>query len=109
MPLDVNQLLKDMLGAAKEPLKDSWAQIKDIATSEFKKLSQNLVDIEKMKLAGTITKEKATLQIEFQKNVLKTVLLTEKGVGLVAVEQSINAALNVISGVVDKAIGWKLL
>jgi hypothetical protein len=33
-----------------------------------------------MKMAGTITKEKAKLQLDFQKNVLKTVLLTEKGV-----------------------------
>jgi len=62
-----------------------------------------------MKMAETITKEKAKLQLDFQKNVLKTVLLTEKGVWLVAVEQAINAALNVISGIVDKAVGWKLL
>lgn len=109
MPLDFNQIFAQMVQAASQSLGTKWSPIKDVATSEFKKLSQNIIDIESMKLAGTITEEQAQLQIQLQKNVIKTVMLTEAGLGLLAVESAINAALGVVTGVVNRAIGWQLL
>jgi hypothetical protein len=109
MPLNVNSLLTSMTGAAAQSLKGNWPGIKDAATSSLKILAQNLVDIETMKLAGTITQEKAALLIDMQKNTVKMVIATEEGLGLLAAEAAINAAVDVVRNVVNTAIGWPLL
>ncbi len=63
---------------------------------------------EKLKLEGKITKE-AQLHIEIQKGAFRTVLMSIKGLGLIAVENTINAALGAVAKTVNKAIGWGLL
>ncbi len=76
---------------------------------EMKKIAESIAAIERMKLTGKITEEKAGLQIDIQKNATRTVLLAVEGVGIVSAEQAINAALNVVRDTVNKAIGWTLL
>ncbi|MFI5152558.1 MAG: hypothetical protein ACHQET_04445 [Chitinophagales bacterium] len=107
--LDMNELLKDMLKAVKKSLEAKWPQVRDLATSEFRKFAQNIEDIKEMKSKGTITLEQARLQLDIQKNSIKTVLLTEEGLGLLAVEAAINAAIDVAKGAVNTVIGWALL
>ncbi|WP_206203761.1 hypothetical protein, partial [Thermococcus sp. M36] len=62
-----------------------------------------------MKLDGTCTQEQAELLINMQKQAVQTVLLTEKGLALLAVQNAINAALGAIATTVNTAIGWALL
>ena len=107
--LDTNKLLNDMFNAIKQSLGDKLPAIESLAKTELKKIAQNLVDIEQMKVDGILSQEKAKLQIEFQKNVLKTILLTEEGLGLLAVEAAIKAALDVVRGVVNRALGFAIL
>jgi hypothetical protein len=107
--LNIEDLLKKMLEAAKGSLTKDWQKISGVATSSLKALAQNLVDIEEMKLDGTITQEKAALMIDMQKNTIKIVMLTEKGLGLLAVEAAINAVIGVVKDTVNTAIGWTLL
>ncbi|MEO6455152.1 MAG: hypothetical protein ABIN97_13815 [Ginsengibacter sp.] len=109
--LKINELLNTMAGAAKTSLADKWPDIRDLATSSFKALAQNLVDIEKMTLppAPSITKAQAKLLVSMQKNTIKMVLLSEKGLGLLAAEEAINAALNAIKTAVNTATGFVLL
>ena len=57
------------------------AQVRDLATSEFGKFARNIDDIKVMKKKHRITKEQALLQLDIQKNSIKTVLLTEEGLG----------------------------
>jgi hypothetical protein len=107
--IDMDELLNKMLDAVKKSLEKKWPQVRDLATSEFKKFAQNIEDIKAMKKKRSITKEQARLQLDIQKNSIKTVLLTEEGLGLLAVEAAINAALDAVRVVVNKAIGWALL
>lgn len=109
MALKVNDIFEKMVQAAKKSLGENWYGIEDLVTWEFKKLSHNIVDIEEMKLNGSITEEVAQLQIDLQKNTMKTMMLTEVAIGILAVEAAINAAFNVVSVMVNKAIGWKIL
>jgi hypothetical protein len=109
MPLNTDDLLRQMLEAAKPELGKHWSDMSGLATSGFKNLSRNLADIAAMKEAGTITEEQALLMIDLQKNALKTLLLTEKGLGLLTVQNVINAALGVVRQAVNTAIGWPLL
>ena len=109
MELNAKDILDQMVQAAKTSFGKNWPGIKDLATWEFKKLANNVVAIERMKQSNSITEQTARLQIELQKNTLKTIILTEAAIEILAVESAINAALNIVSGAVNKAIGWKLL
>ncbi len=107
--IDANDLLEKMLRAVKKSLEDKWPRVRDLARSEFGKFARNIEDIKLMKKKHRITKEQALLQLDIQKNSIKTVLLTEEGLGLLAVEAAINAALDAIRSTVNTAIGWALL
>ena len=108
-PIDANELLEKMLKAVKKSLEDKWPQVRELARSEFGKFAQNIEDIKSMKKKRKISQAQAALQLDIQKNSIKTVLLSEEGLGLLAVEAAINAALDAIRSTVNKAIGWALL
>lgn len=109
MALNINTLAKDMLNAAKPVLQNYWKEAKPYVEKESKAFAQNLAMIAKLKLENKITKEEASLHIEIQKSSYRMVLLAVQGLGLIAVENALNAAIGVISTTVNKAIGWNLL
>jgi len=109
MSLDTSTLVKDMLSAAKDNLGKFWKQAKPFAENEAISMANKLLMIEKLKLTGKISKAEALLHIEIQKSAFRTVLLSIEGLGLIAVENTINAALGAIAKVVNKAIGWQVL
>ncbi|TMP29701.1 hypothetical protein [Pseudoalteromonas rubra] len=109
MSLDVGELASKMFEAFKGELSDKWPDVKDYAEAESKKLAENFVMIEKLKLTGEITEEQAKLHHEIQRNASRSVLLTIEGLGLVAVEQAINAAMDVLKETVNGALGFALL
>lgn len=106
---DFSELLKEMLDSAKNVLADKWPAVKDLATSSFKTLAQSLVDIEQMRLDGTISEEQARLLLDLHKNTVKITLLSEEIIGIVAAEEAINAALDSVRNTVNTAIGFALL
>ena len=112
MPVsDINfaNLIKVMTGAAKEVLANNWKEIKPFAELQLKGFAQNIKLIGELKLKGQITEEKARLQLLIQRDAVKTVLLSFEGIGIVAAENAINAALKVVRTTINKAIGWTLL
>ena len=109
MAIRVPSLAKQMLEASRDVLEDSWPEIKDYARAEFKKTAESIAMIVRLYAAGKLTKEKARLHIEIQKNASRTVLLTIEGLGIIAVERAINAALGAVRDTVNTAIGFRLL
>ncbi|MFA6283384.1 MAG: hypothetical protein WCT30_00575 [Desulfurivibrionaceae bacterium] len=109
MSLNEAQLGKDILAAFKGVLTEKWPDIKQYGEAESKKLAQTLVMIEALKASGKINEEQATLHIEIQKNATRMVLLTLEGLGILAVEAAINAALNVVKDTVNTVVGFSLL
>ncbi len=107
--LDFSTLLTQMLDAAKNTLANKWPAVKDLATSSFKTLAHSLLDIEEMKIDGTITEEQARLLMDMHKNTAKIVLLSVEVVGIVAAEEAINAALNSVKTAVNTAIGFTII
>jgi hypothetical protein len=79
------------------------------ASADFYFCRTIVVDIEQMKIDGSITDEQARLKIDLQNNAFKTVLLTEEGLGLLAVESALNAVISVIKTAVNTAVGFTLL
>jgi len=109
MSLNASQLGKDMLGAFKSAFAEKWPAIKEYGEAEAKKLAQTLVMIEALKAAGKINEEQAALHLEIQRNATRTVFLALEGLGILAAEAAINAALAVVKDAVNTAIGFALL
>lgn len=109
MSLDASQLAAQMFAAFKQSLSDKWPDTKEYASSEAKKLAENFVMIEKLKVTGQITNEQARLHHEIQRNASRAVLLTVEGLGLLAVEQALMSAFSVLQDAVNSALGFDLL
>jgi hypothetical protein len=107
--IDVDTMLRDMLGAAAESFKKEYPNAKGYAETEFKKIAESIVFIQGELAAGNMTPEQARLHQEIQKNASCTVLLTVAGLGALAVEAAINAALGVVRDTVNTAVGFDLL
>lgn len=109
LEINIQTLISDMLKAAEKPLGDYWQKVKPIAEQQFRQFGQNIQSIGEMKLKGKITEEQARLQLSIQKNSMQMVLLSYEGLGIIAVENAINAAIDVIRAVVNTSIGWRIL
>lgn len=109
MSLDVSQLASQMLAAALPILKQGASNIESFAKVEFTKIAQTIGSIESQLADGEINQEQASLLLDMQKHASRSVLLTVKGLGILAVEQALNAALAVVGAAVNAAIGFALL
>ncbi|MGI6456040.1 MAG: hypothetical protein ACOX5R_10545 [bacterium] len=107
--IDIGKLLKSMLDAAQGQVKDMWPEVRDYAESEFKKLGETFVTIQKLYLAGKIDKKQAKLLLSLQKNSTRSVFLAIEGMGLILAERAINAALKTVKDTVNGALGFALL
>jgi hypothetical protein len=109
MALDAGELVKKMFEAFESSLIDKWPEVKDYAEAEAKKMAASLVMIEKLVLSGQINEDQAKLHFQIQRNATRMVLLTIEGLGIIAVEQAINAALDVLKDTVNKALDFTLI
>ena len=109
MALDLGELAAKMFEAFKGTLTDKWPEIKDYAESESKKLAESLIMIEKLVITNQINEDQAKLYLDIQKNATRTVLLAIEGLGIIAVEQAINAAMDVLKDTVNTALGITLI
>lgn len=107
--INIEKLVNDMAGAAMGVLNEKWPSVKTYAEPEFRKLGLTIIAIQKAKLGGGITEEEARLLMDMQKNAMRSVMLTVEGLGTIAVEQSINAALDVVRNTINTTIGWTIL
>jgi hypothetical protein len=109
MALDVGTLASQMLGAALPILKKDAQDAEAFAKTEFTKIAQTIASIGEQVAAGQITPPQASLLLEMQTSASRNVLLTLKGLALLAAEEAINAALGAIKTVVNTAVGFGLI
>ncbi|MBE0567434.1 MAG: hypothetical protein IH621_15865 [Krumholzibacteria bacterium] len=109
MPFTVAEIVKPMMAAAQESLAKDWGQAKDYARPELKRLATSLADIAKLIAADKVNRRQAKALLRIHRNTTLTVLLTVEGLGVVAVEDAINAALGAVRDVVNTAVGFRLV
>jgi hypothetical protein len=90
-------------------LKDKAPDIEAYAKSEGVKMAQCLATIESLVAAKKMDEEEAKLQLDIQKQAARSILLTIEGLGALAVEAAINAALSVAKDAVNSALGFVLI
>ncbi|HZT36010.1 MAG TPA: hypothetical protein VFA15_08820 [Nitrososphaera sp.] len=109
MAIDVQSLASEMLGAALPILKKDADDAESFAKVEFTKIAQTIASIGGQLATNQITERQAVLLLNMQKLASQNVLLTLEGLGLLAVEAAINAALGVVRSTVNTAVGFALL
>jgi hypothetical protein len=109
MALDVTALASAMASAAQSSFKKKWPQVKEYAQAEARKTAETLAMIERLTLAGDISPEEARIHLRMQKNSSMAVMLAIQGLGILAVEDAINAALGAVRKTVNTALGFALL
>jgi hypothetical protein len=109
MALDTKDLVGPILNAIKPIVGKEWGVVEDYAKTEGDKMAQTLAKIAELYAAKKINEQQAQALLDMQKQSMQAVLLTIEGIGLITAQNSINAALGAVKGVVNKAIGFSLL
>lgn len=107
--INTEEVFEKMIGAAHGVLKSHWEEAAPFANDQIKRLAENLGLIAKLKLEGKITEEQARHYFAIQKSSARISLLAIEGLGKLAAEAAINAALDVVRGTVNTALGWRIL
>ena len=102
---DVQSIVGAMLGVLAKGGKDLAAY----AEAEAANFARSIETIAELRLTNQISDEEAALQLAVQKNASQTVLTSIEGIGLLLAAQAINAGLNAVAGIVNKAIGFPLI
>ena len=109
MSIDIEEIGKQMIEAAKGVVNDKWPATKSYFEAESKAYAARLATIVQLRTDGLISEERAKQHVAFQNNSWETVLLAVEGLNQLIVEQALNAAIKVIRDTVNKAIGFELL
>lgn len=109
MALKVSDIVTPMIAAAKKSFGKDWKDVKDYGEPEMKKLAQSLVDITRLAAAGKVNAQQAKALMRIHRNTTMIVMLTIEGLGVIAVENAINAALNAARTAVNTAAGIAVL
>jgi hypothetical protein len=109
MSLDVEALASQMLEAALPILNKGAQNATSFAKTEFRKIAETIVAIGEQLSAGEINERQAVLLLSMQTSASRNVFLTLQGLALLAVEEAINAALDVVKTAVNTAVGFALI
>src|ERR1700747_1998571 len=107
--IDTTSLVQNMLAAIKQVLQLHWNDVRPFAETEMKKLAATAVLIETGHADGTITDAQAQILLNMQANASQAVLTAVETVGMIAAQDAINAAIQVLTDAVNKAIGFAIL
>lgn len=108
-PLDLAIIVPQMLDAARGTLESKWPEVRAFAEKETKCLAETLSMICKLRLTGEITEKQSELQLRIQRNASLAVLTAIEGIGIIMAEEAIQSALGVVSGSVNRIVGFSLL
>ncbi|MBK7189898.1 MAG: hypothetical protein IPH86_14790 [bacterium] len=75
----------------------------------MKRLAESLAAIAKLVATKKVNQRQAKALLRIHSNTTQSVLLTIDGLGVIAVEDAINAALGAARDTVNSAVGFKLV
>jgi transcription initiation factor IIE alpha subunit len=101
---DLAGVTDDAAAAIVGTLKKSGVDILQFAEAEARKIATSMAEIAALRAKGVIDDEEAALHLDIQKNASRAVLMAIKGIGIIAAEQAINAAINVIRTALNKVL-----
>lgn len=109
MSLNVNEVASKMVLAAKGVVGEQWPATQAYFESESRVFAERFASIARLRAQGLISESRARSHVRFQREAWETVLLAVAGLNQIMVEQALNAALNAVNEIVNKAVGFALL
>ena len=107
--INIEELVLQMLEAAKNVFDEKWPEVKNFAKSETKKFVSDMAEIALWKTNGEITEEEAVSLANLHKRSMKMVFTALEGISLAMAEKAINAAIDVIRKAINTAIGFAII
>jgi hypothetical protein len=107
--IDIDSLAKAMLAAVEKVLKVHWNDVRPFAESEMQKLAVTAAQIEAGRTTGSLSDAQAKILLRMQANASQAVLTAVETVGMIAAQDAINAALQVLAQAVNTAAGFAIL
>lgn len=107
--INTQQVLSDMLVAARAAFDKDWDNVRDYAEAELGKLTMTFTQIELLSETGQITPPEASVLFEMQKNTARAILAGLEGMSTLIVENALNAAIGVVREAINRALGFALL
>jgi hypothetical protein len=103
--LDIAQVVNDMLQAALPYLSKGGQKASTFASYEFQQYIANVEHVQTMVEEGKVTDQEAQFLVDQYKASVKAVLLTVDGLGAVAAQNAINAAIDSLNNALNTALG----
>jgi hypothetical protein len=103
--LNITQVVNDMLQAALPHLLKGGQQASTFASHEFQQYIINIEHIQTMVEKRNITDQEAQFLVDQYKMGMKAVLLTVEGLGVIATQKAINAAIGILNSALNTALG----
>ncbi len=103
--LDINKVVNDMVQASAGELLKGGKKASEYATHEYAGFISDIQHVQTMAEEGTITAAEAQALVDQHKLSMQAVLLAVEGLGLIAVQNAINAALAVLNQALSASLG----
>jgi len=103
--LNINQVVNDMLQAALPHLLKVGQQASTFASHEFQQYITNIEHVQTMVEEKNVTRQEAQFLVDQYKMSMKAVLLTVEGLGVIATQKAINAAIDILNSALNTALG----
>lgn len=102
--LDIGQVISEMVKASDNSFKGGGNQAKEYAAHEYTQFIHNLEHIQTMAEEKIIKDEEVQPLVDMHKHSMQAVMLCIKGLGLINVQNGINAALKVLWAALSAAV-----
>jgi hypothetical protein len=102
---DISTIVNAMLGV----LKKGGAVLEQYVQSEAAKFAQSIETVGKLCAGGQISQDEAAAHLALQKSASQTVLTSIEGIGLILAAQAIEAGLQAVATIVNRALCFTLL
>lgn len=106
---DIQAVGLEALNAGLAAIKGHAEKAGPFLKAEASKMAQTGLQIVEGKAKGEINAEQAEILLQMQANASQAVLTAVETIGMIAAQDAINAALGVVRGAVNKAIGIAFL
>lgn len=107
--IDIEELTMAMFTAAKGKLQPHLQEAGSFLQAETRKLAITAAQIEAGHVTGELTDAQTKILLKMQANASQAVLTAIETVGMIAAQDAINAALDVLRAAVNASIGIALL
>jgi hypothetical protein len=107
--LDIEALATSMIDAARAALANRGPALQVTAEMELRRMAGALADIGALLAKGEIDPERAKGLANIHQFSVRSVLRTVEGLGVLAVDQTLQAVTGVAASVLNRIVGFKLL